>query len=282
LSKSKLAADVQVVPRFDRVVEPQKEGIQAFARVELHVGVGLDGGDVIGARVVDAIDRAGLELEPALGGLIAPPELDVRRLRSLAPVAVEGVEDQAIALLPRTELVRPGAVGIVEVRLVGRVGLEVGRVLDAERAERDLREEGDVRGAHLELDGQVVDGRDLLEQAGVRLDATGRLAVGRIGDGLEWRFRRGRWTLGCRGRCHARRRRGACTGHDDRRGAEQRSQSARQARRTSHAQVLLLTSPEGRPSSSLGRHTWDKVRRRRTDPFRRRCAGTLAPACARC
>ena len=76
-----LVADVHVVPRLDRVVEPEIEGIQTLAGVELDVRVGLDGLDVVGARVVDAVDRACLELEPALGGLIAPTELDVRRQR---------------------------------------------------------------------------------------------------------------------------------------------------------------------------------------------------------
>ncbi len=93
-------ANVHVVPRFDRVVEPEVEGVQAFALIELDVRISLDRRDVIGARVVDAIDGTRLELEPALGGLIAPAELDVRRLGLVAPVGVVGIQDQAVALLP--------------------------------------------------------------------------------------------------------------------------------------------------------------------------------------
>ena len=65
---------------------------------------------------------------------------------------------------------------------VGRMGVEVVGVLDAERAERDLRQERRRPGcAELELDGQRVERRDLLELARVRRGAAGaspRLGVG--------------------------------------------------------------------------------------------------------
>ena len=196
-------SDANVGPRRDRLVHADVERIQALARVDRDARIGLDGGDVVRARVVDAIDCARLKLDPALGALIAPSELEVRGHGLAAPIPVISLEDEAVALVPGHELVRAGAVGLVKDRLVGHVGCQVVRVLDAEGAEGDLGQEGDVRSAEVELDGQSIDRGDLLEVAGVRSDATGGLAGCRVGCALVG---------GCVGRRHARRIRGARRG----------------------------------------------------------------------
>jgi hypothetical protein len=80
--------------------------------------------------------------------------------------------------------------------MVLHVALEAGRVVNRERAERDLRQERDVLVAQLELYGRLVDGADLAELAGVRrvLLVAFELAVRRllrVGHRLEGSGRRG-------------------------------------------------------------------------------------------
>ena len=107
-------ADLLVAPRLQLVVEADVERVEGLAHVELERAVRLDVRDVVGTRVVHAVDVARLQLEEPLGCLIAPVELETRRERLGAPVAVEGLEDHPVALAPLGQLVRAGAVGLIE------------------------------------------------------------------------------------------------------------------------------------------------------------------------
>ena len=59
--------------------------LRAVARVELQVRVALDGREVVGADVVDAVDGAGLQLLQPLRGLLAPATMSVGALAGLSP-----------------------------------------------------------------------------------------------------------------------------------------------------------------------------------------------------
>ena len=96
-------ADADVIERLLGVVEAEEQRVQARARVELQAAVGLDRRDIRGARVVDAVDGAGLEVQQSGGRLVAPVELGRRRLGLVAPVVGVGGPDDPVALAPFLE-----------------------------------------------------------------------------------------------------------------------------------------------------------------------------------
>ena len=94
--------------------------------------VRLDGLKVIGTGVVDAVDRAGLQLNQALRAFGAPAEDQVLGNGRIAPVVIEAVIDDLIATPPLGHLVWAGAVGLLDQIAAAAGGFQVIRIVDGE------------------------------------------------------------------------------------------------------------------------------------------------------
>ena len=274
-------ADLLVVPRGLVHVEAEIQDVQRFARQDLQVRVVLNRLEVIRRDVVDAVDGSGLEILEALRGFLRPFDHDRLGFRLVAPVVRVGFERDLGAGDPFLELVRRGAVDrIVGDALVLGVGVQPVTVLDIVRGEGDLRQEGHVGAAEVELDRQLIDGGDLLEDAGVRRGVRSGRVLGRVGAvdcGLRiglggerrgTRRARGRLARPRRGRAARARTRAhrAGTGAEDDREHAERGEP-RPSRGTGHA----LSPPQTAPCPAIVAFDPDRsVRSARNRPTGRR------------
>ncbi len=149
-------ADQLIVERSEGIVHADVHDVQGRAGDQLEVGIALDGLEIIRTDVVDAVHRAGLQLEQALRRLSAPAEHQGTGLGLFTPVVFELLEDELVAAFPLSHIVRAGAD-----RLLKQIALAAGRGeilagLDGEGGEGDLRGEGRVRRAERDLDGEFV------------------------------------------------------------------------------------------------------------------------------
>ena len=81
---------------------------------QLQVRIFFDRGEVFGTDVVDAVDRAGLQLDQALCAFGAPAEDDGGGDSLFAPVLFVALEDHLVAAAPLSQFVRAGAVGLLD------------------------------------------------------------------------------------------------------------------------------------------------------------------------
>ena len=105
------------------------------------------------------IDRPRLEVDQALARVGIDLEHDAVEVRAVAPVAVEAVDDDLLALVPGLERERPGADGVLGERVAPRA--DPGR--RHHREHREVAEQRRVRTADVDLDGVGVDRDDLLD-----------------------------------------------------------------------------------------------------------------------
>ncbi len=247
-------------------VHPHVEDVEGLAGEQLEARIGRNRGEILGPDVVDTVGGAGLQLLEPLGGLRAPLDDDGLGLRARRAVPVVGVrlEGDVVAGDPLLDAVGAGAVRRLDVALAGRVGLEPVRVLDVVRGERDLRQEGDIRGAEVELDREAVERLDLADRARVvgwrlrAIDRGGRIRLAGVGRGRDPRGgrRASRWRRACRA--------STCR-NDDRRARHENRELGRPPTGTGHA-----TPPQQAPGAS-GPSSGNAGRTRATTLVRREC-----------
>ena len=150
------AADPQVAEGLLVEVHRQVAHVHPGLGEELDLRVGADALDELRVEVVDAVDVAGAQLEEAHRGVLDVLEDEAVDPRSLAPVAVEVLEDDALVLAPLDETEGTGAHRVLEV--VGAVALHRRRRDDAAEVHAQGRQEGGAGGGQLHDEGRVVGG----------------------------------------------------------------------------------------------------------------------------
>src|SRR6185436_8719568 len=113
-------ADLRVVERLLRLVEPDVADVERRAVEDLQVVVALDRRDVLRLDEVVALDLARLERLETRRVVGDRPEDDLVELRLVAPVVVVAGDREAVTAGPRLELERPGADRVLRAERPGR------------------------------------------------------------------------------------------------------------------------------------------------------------------
>ena len=197
-AKGDRLSDLGVVERGELVVEAEVHEVQAVTIESAQVDAGRHRLGVLLVQVVDAVDRARLQLGQTLSTGVGPADDDPFGHGRPGAVAIEPGEGDVRAAVPRLEHERARPVHVpddgllpVLVRIDRR--LEPAGVLDRQRRGGDPGEEGHIRLAQLEDHRGGVGCADALQVPGVRPVrgirgihlAAGRLARGRVRDRRE-------------------------------------------------------------------------------------------------
>ncbi len=173
-----------VIERRVGIGHADVEDVQRRTFQQLQVRVAADRLEVVRAGVVDAVNRAGLELEQTGGRFGLPTENQGVGEGRLAPIAGILGEDDLFATPPFLDHVGAGANRMLQEFAAAALSFKVLRRLDAEGREGYLRRESRVGPAQGELDGHRIERGDLAHQAGIGLIG----AIGGVGHQISGRF----------------------------------------------------------------------------------------------
>ena len=114
-------AHPDVVERLEGVRHRQIQDVGVGHRDERQFRIFLYRIVIVGARVRDLVDRAGAQLDEPAGARFRPADDERLERRLVAPIAVEALEDDAVAARPLLELPGPGADRVVEDRAAASI-----------------------------------------------------------------------------------------------------------------------------------------------------------------